>query len=533
MKAELVESLLCPRCYSQIELRIEEEKYGGVYRGEITCNECNNKYPIIEGVSLLSVIDRTWKPMLQEIVTRLDIHQKVVLDGGFEKDRAVADKKSRDETSQIMDKLFSDAVLNLEVDKETRVLDVGAGLCETSQYFADLGADVVAADTELSHLRTVDFGQANLRSSEFLEFDRTYGFESYTSIARRDIQHQYFSRVMADIRRLPFREGSFDITLCRSTMHHVNNMPKAIKEMARVTRAGGKILLISEPIRSVLDKETDYLGDCIDYQEGLNERTTPILHYTLPLKRHCDQLEIKYYRPGCWKRTQKLFDLMGVHREAHFFHCEKLDFWHSFKLLFAGASLNIMGTRSQKTARRPRPVDDKKVIANVRDLAVELDSLWEHKERVRSIYRSLLEPKTLPYSVDVYKADKQVLRKGWRVPQSNWDPKTRSHFTLRYTHKRAICYMRNKTSKKNIVIRIHGYPKDAGEATGTIFVNGREGCRYRLLKELQDLSFNKPVNHEKIIEIEICNDSTFVPDRVLGNGDTRELGVGVQKIWQE
>lgn len=65
----------------------------------------------------------------------------------------------------------------------------------------------------------------------------------------------------ADGLRLPFPGGAFDATLCHFYLLWVQDAPRAVAEMARVTRAGGWVVALAEP---------DY-GGRIDYPPALEE----------------------------------------------------------------------------------------------------------------------------------------------------------------------------------------------------------------------------------------------------------------------
>jgi SAM-dependent methyltransferase len=47
---------------------------------------------------------------------------------------------------------------------------------------------------------------------------------------------------VADVQKLPFADGSFDVVLCNYALDHVRNRRKAIAELARVVRPGGRFL---------------------------------------------------------------------------------------------------------------------------------------------------------------------------------------------------------------------------------------------------------------------------------------------------
>ncbi len=59
-------------------------------------------------------------------------------------------------------------------------------------------------------------------------------------------------RVIADMHQLPFADGSFDVVLLSATTHHGAPIDAVFREVARVTKAGGRVININEPIRGVV-----------------------------------------------------------------------------------------------------------------------------------------------------------------------------------------------------------------------------------------------------------------------------------------
>jgi ubiquinone/menaquinone biosynthesis C-methylase UbiE len=62
--------------------------------------------------------------------------------------------------------------------------------------------------------------------------------------------------VDADATALPFEYGRFDIAGCQRLLHHVHRPELAVSELARVTRRGGRILIVDQlgpvdPLRSL------------------------------------------------------------------------------------------------------------------------------------------------------------------------------------------------------------------------------------------------------------------------------------------
>ena len=100
----------------------------------------------------------------------------------------------------------------------SRVLDVASGVGQDSLALAARGASVIGA--EPSRRMT---GMAQL------------------FVAEREEPHPLWVRGWAD--HLPFKEGSFDASICKGAMDHFDAPERAIAEMARVTREDGAVVL--------------------------------------------------------------------------------------------------------------------------------------------------------------------------------------------------------------------------------------------------------------------------------------------------
>lgn len=71
------------------------------------------------------------------------------------------------------------------------------------------------------------------------------------SLVSTDIEPQDWLDGTADLMDLPFEDASFDAVVCLHALHHVDHPRRAMEEMLRVTRPGGRILL-SEPHASLV-----------------------------------------------------------------------------------------------------------------------------------------------------------------------------------------------------------------------------------------------------------------------------------------
>jgi len=75
--------------------------------------------------------------------------------------------------------------------------------------------------------------------------------------------------VQGDVERLPFAAGTFDVTVCRNSCHHFADPAAAVREMARVLRRGGRVVV--EDMRAPEDPEKR------EYHETI-ERLRDIAH---------------------------------------------------------------------------------------------------------------------------------------------------------------------------------------------------------------------------------------------------------------
>lgn len=107
-----------------------------------------------------------------------------------------------------------------------RVLDIAAGTGTSSEPFADHGAEVVPADFSLGML---EVGKAR----------------------RADLMF-----TAADATRLPFADDAFDVVTMSFGLRNVHDPDLALREFARVTRPGGRLVVceFSQPTNAAFRK---------------------------------------------------------------------------------------------------------------------------------------------------------------------------------------------------------------------------------------------------------------------------------------
>jgi ubiquinone/menaquinone biosynthesis C-methylase UbiE len=100
---------------------------------------------------------------------------------------------------------------------DERALDVGTGAGALALALAPFVAEVVGVDLEPELL-----ARARVRAPANATFQE------------------------ADATALPFADGSFDLAGTARTLHHVHRPELAVAELARVTRLGGRVLVVDQ-----------------------------------------------------------------------------------------------------------------------------------------------------------------------------------------------------------------------------------------------------------------------------------------------
>jgi ubiquinone/menaquinone biosynthesis C-methylase UbiE len=117
------------------------------------------------------------------------------------------------------DKAVLDHIVELAQPKATdRVLDVATGTAHTALAFAPQVARVIATDIT----------PEMLAQGEMLR-------------AEAEIENLEFR--IADAHDLPFEDAAFDIVTCRRAAHHFVDVAKAMHEMTRVLKPGGRLVI--------------------------------------------------------------------------------------------------------------------------------------------------------------------------------------------------------------------------------------------------------------------------------------------------
>jgi ubiquinone/menaquinone biosynthesis C-methylase UbiE len=140
--------------------------------------------------------------------------------------------------------------------KGARLLDIGAGIGWASRRFAERGFTTIAMDILHDHM---------LEANELMRFSGIY-----------------FDRVVGDYESLPFIDNSFDIIFSCSSLHHSSHPTLLVRELKRVLKIHGRIIIINEPLRSIFQSEQNLLRDSEERKLGISEHIYNYWEYKLP-----------------------------------------------------------------------------------------------------------------------------------------------------------------------------------------------------------------------------------------------------------
>ena len=137
-----------------------------------------------------------------------------------------------------------------------KVLDNGAGL----------GGDTIRLTNRGAHVTCLDFNPVAV------------------DVGRQLVPEARW--LIATSNTLPFEDDAFDVSVANAALHHMHDFRRSFREMLRVTRPGGTILLVSDPFMDRKDapdqREKEELRIFAEHPmvlNGVNEGVLPINEY--------------------------------------------------------------------------------------------------------------------------------------------------------------------------------------------------------------------------------------------------------------
>lgn len=148
----------------------------------------------------------------------------------YEEAKKRLDKTTRGEFSFYAD-FVNDSIKNLNLSKNSRILDIGTGWGIMAIILALNGFDVLTGEPK-GEVKGEHHGKShNEFYSNWRESAKAVGVED-------QIKYEYL-----DVEDLPFPDNSFDAIFMLDTLQHVKHRGQALAECLRVVRRGGIITL--------------------------------------------------------------------------------------------------------------------------------------------------------------------------------------------------------------------------------------------------------------------------------------------------
>lgn len=244
MRESLLEVLRCPRCRTDASFCVEAHARNAceIRAGVVRCRECGLERSIDGGI-----VDLLYEP--PDFVVReaagLARFAELMRRDGWDRERILrlpnVDLGYWIPQQRAMRYVLSEVPFRVG----ERILDVGANTCWASNILARQGLEVVALDitsAELQGLGTADY---------FL-----------------DGGDVYFERVLSTMFDPAFVDASFDWVFCCLTMHHNDpeNLHRTMREMHRILRPGGHLLMMNEPLRFPLRRKRDHGSEVASFE---------------------------------------------------------------------------------------------------------------------------------------------------------------------------------------------------------------------------------------------------------------------------
>jgi SAM-dependent methyltransferase len=198
MKPTALKFLVCPACKNDLDLQARQPQAPEIMEGRLSCRGCRADYPILRGIPRFVEIG-AYASSFGFQWNWFRTVQVDALNGTRESERML------EETSGWREEDYYGRL----------VLDAGVGAGRFAQVVAHKGGEVVGVDLTTA----VD--------------------AAYLNIGHLDNVHL----IQADIFRLPFRDGTFDMAYSIGVLHHTPDPGIAFQRVAAAVRPGGGLAI--------------------------------------------------------------------------------------------------------------------------------------------------------------------------------------------------------------------------------------------------------------------------------------------------
>lgn len=248
MRAGLLERVRCPRCRTDSSFHPTEPfrlDAGEIRETSIVCANCGEHRQVVGGI--VDLMPPEVPPFVLAESDGLDRFADTMRADGWARETILALPDRYDgywwAQRVSMEQTLKTGELGLRPGES--LLDVGSNTCWASAIFAGRGLEVTAIDInagEMQGLATADWW-----------FDE---------------KKIYFERVLGVMFELPFADGVFDYVWCCCVLHHNHraNLYRTLREVHRVLKPGGRLIVNNEPCRSLRYPRLRPGRDVADYE---------------------------------------------------------------------------------------------------------------------------------------------------------------------------------------------------------------------------------------------------------------------------
>ena len=196
------------------------------------------------------------------------------------------------------------------IKPEDKILEVGCGEGANIKHFRSIGVD--------NNIVGIDFLKEKI---DFCSEHKINDTEFY----------------VADARKLPFEDNSFEITFMRDILHHLDDDRKTvINELRRVTKPGGYIIIIEANYGKFTNKVFAFI---YAHERGIKNST---INKLKELVNDYDY-EIKAFEPSNFFRFMLHYSIGMPYISKYKIVCKLLDSQYDlFKMVFTGTKLGLL-----------------------------------------------------------------------------------------------------------------------------------------------------------------------------------------------